>query len=1187
MKKTMSALAMACVISLVWTDAATADVLEVEYSQAYRTMTVRVNPRAVAVLDTEHLRTPKGEPGLLGEYFDISRGKEAILELEKLGDTGSGGEPAVSRIETRMDFPWGGGAPAGGIPDDWFAARWTGKLGPLPFAAKLVTVTDDGVRLWLDGRKIIDDWTPHAQKPNETAEPIEAGRIYDVRLEFFEAGGGAYCQFGYRLPEDLVGRAQSAEITLTAPDGKEVLRKLMTWPGNRGEQQWEIPDLPGGTYTVTADLPGVPRPFTRTVTVHGQTADSAKISVEKGAYAGTFKVAGGARFTVAPPAVRVETERYIVEFIDMGISQITDRETGFQYCTPGGMQPGRNASLALKTYMPGRSDPTFFHLPNEPDLQQTRVKRLKRGIEYSVKGLVSPGDENTRRYNPEAVLGLRIEFEAATGDLCLTPIGNAGIPQRFGVYDTGIFAVGFNAGPFQKNIVKLVNPAGPAAPVSSFRGWEAWWPTGYPVSLMVFEASKPETPQANDAGAQAGGECVAIWADDPQLEYGRKFRIDDGSVRFEAVNGDAPWRVGAMEAPIWRLNLFDSWEPAALRYREVMERTMGVKKLAEREPAHARTIRTVTHAEAWRVDKLQHFFVDKGVPPEALMGWETMGWLAGYGVEFLSKKRDLWYPNYPFDSPTHYLGTPAFAKNVKQSQEFGVPVFPYTLMFFGMSQPFEKDSQVLRAPGMDFSGAGRMWWVLYGNMMQELRDRYGLLGIYDDCSWVAPRYDPRGKVDGLTVWQAHVEGRRYMKERLLPAAFMGERQHEVTMVSDFIALLWFMGELHPINNYLFGPYTLRFNQQEQNQVGAWMSRGLSDTQPIHQMLDACESLSVIPAVSHANPLASPARQEMALISKRLLFWGQQMLTPFFPERYEPGVLGYLRGKDGTEYRTKNGGGMGLVRVKKGAEEIVWWRTANVAEFHSRGAAIDGWVGYDGDRIIGLNPARRYVLLEDVARPPVKISKLPEGTFISRARVGEGFWVAGIEGGVDGTPVELTIDSGGRAVTFVGAEVLETGKAGGAYRVRVPSGAMFAACWKHEPVTVAELPATLGEPAGGALFVGEAGVPVLVSSPDQSAAKGTLWWRSNLRGHALQADYLLTLPNAPAVLQAKTVDDGKVKQASVRVRINGRTVAEIKHEPGKPTSLRVALAEFAGQTVLLTLDATADGPLGVQELLLAK
>jgi len=1140
---------------------------EVDYSPAYNVMKVRLNPSALILLDGSVLRSTTGEPGLLGEYFDLSRYKDNVLNMEELG-----GELVGSRIDSRIDFNWGGGSPMGELGHDWFGVRWTGKIGPFPQSVRLVTVTDDGVRLWIDGQKVIDAWVGQAPTPNYTGE-LEADRVYDVRLEYFEADGGASCMFGYLLPTEVADAINSAEIQLLAPDGKELLKKQIKWEGKQGELQLDVPVLPEGTYTVVATLPGMPQPVTRTIASRRSKAVAAKADVGKNSYSGRFKV-GEATFTVDSYRVSVATERYIVEFLDLGISQITDKKTGQQYCLSDGMNLGSNASLFLKSYMPAQPARTFRHLPAEDDAQVINVKRLPRGVEYTITGLVHPGNKETRRYHPEAMLGLRIEFDAATGDLLLTSLANAGVEEKFGVYDEGIFATGFNVGTFKYDI-KLINPSGSVAPVSSFRGWTAWWPVNYQASLMLLEAP--------------GGECLAIWADDESLEFGRKFRIDDGTVEFHTVNADATWRVGEIEAPIWRVNLFDSWEPAAMRYREVMERTLGIKKIEEREPARARSIRIVTHSEAYRVDRLKRYFVDNGVPVEALMGWETQGWLAGYGREFLSQKRGLWYPNYPAEKPTHYLGHPRFKELTAQSQEFGVPVFPYTLMFYGMSEPFASDSKVLRGPDMDFRGAGRMWWVLYTKMMKELADRYDLQGIYNDCSWVGPRHDPRGKVDGLTVYQAHVKGRQYMRDRLLPTAFMGERQHEITIVSDFIALLWPTGEVHPINHYLFGPYTWRFNQREiHGEMSQWFSRGRGDTQPLHRVLDASESLTVIPAVGSANPVELYARQETALVAKRMLFWGQQMLTPYFPERYEPGVLAYLRGKDGTEYRTKSGDGMGLVRLTDGGEEIVWWRTRNVSETDCKGAAIDGWVAYNGNRAIGLDRARRYVLLEENERPPVLITSMPDGAYLTLSRVQDGYWVAAVDG-ADLPERGVHLQVVGQVRTFVGASAKST--EAGVYHVTVAPGSAFAVCWNRTPEAVAELPFALDKPASRMEFVADTGLPVFSedAAPLKNKITGKqhfLSWQANFKGHSMQADYLLKLPAAPATLKATAVDAGGFEKAAVRVRVNGKIIAEIQHTSGEQTPIEVSLAEFAGQTILLTFDTLADGQFGIQDPVLS-
>jgi hypothetical protein len=102
------------------------------------------------------------------------------------------GSPALTRDEA-VNFDWGEAAPAPGVAPDFFSARWTGALeAPVTGSYTFSTVSDDGVRLWIDGRLVIDNWTDHPST-EDVSEPITlaAGRRYPVRLEFYENDGGA------------------------------------------------------------------------------------------------------------------------------------------------------------------------------------------------------------------------------------------------------------------------------------------------------------------------------------------------------------------------------------------------------------------------------------------------------------------------------------------------------------------------------------------------------------------------------------------------------------------------------------------------------------------------------------------------------------------------------------------------------------------------------------------------------------------------------------------------------------------------------------------------------------------------------------------------------------------------------------------------------------------------------------
>ena len=98
----------------------------------------------------------------------------------------------VSRVDPVVDFNWGTGSPATGIAVDTFSTRWTGQVeAPFTGAYTFYTVSDDGVRLWVNNQQIVNNWTDHAPAENSGTITLTAGQRYDIRMEFYENGGGA------------------------------------------------------------------------------------------------------------------------------------------------------------------------------------------------------------------------------------------------------------------------------------------------------------------------------------------------------------------------------------------------------------------------------------------------------------------------------------------------------------------------------------------------------------------------------------------------------------------------------------------------------------------------------------------------------------------------------------------------------------------------------------------------------------------------------------------------------------------------------------------------------------------------------------------------------------------------------------------------------------------------------------
>jgi hypothetical protein len=103
------------------------------------------------------------------------------------------GSPLV-RDDKRVDFDWGKGNPAPGIKSDNFSVRWTRRL---DFEAKVYRFNvsvDDGVRLWVDGQLLIDQWNDGAMRTYSVERPMTQGK-HDVRMEMYERTGRAAINF--------------------------------------------------------------------------------------------------------------------------------------------------------------------------------------------------------------------------------------------------------------------------------------------------------------------------------------------------------------------------------------------------------------------------------------------------------------------------------------------------------------------------------------------------------------------------------------------------------------------------------------------------------------------------------------------------------------------------------------------------------------------------------------------------------------------------------------------------------------------------------------------------------------------------------------------------------------------------------------------------------------------------------
>ncbi|MEO8031444.1 MAG: glycoside hydrolase family 3 N-terminal domain-containing protein [Gemmatimonadota bacterium] len=187
----------------------------------------------VPAIALSHLEHGHPRPGLQGEYFDTP-------ELS--------GRPAVTRVDSLVDFSWTLSAPGDGIPLDWYSARWTGTLTvPAGGVTRLGVEGSDGYRLYLDGRLLIDNWQKNSAGSRLVAVTLQPRSAHTIRLEFFETIGNGRVRLVWNagVPDDwrrrvaeaaaLARRSSVAVVVAGIEEGEFRDRALLGLPGHQEE----------------------------------------------------------------------------------------------------------------------------------------------------------------------------------------------------------------------------------------------------------------------------------------------------------------------------------------------------------------------------------------------------------------------------------------------------------------------------------------------------------------------------------------------------------------------------------------------------------------------------------------------------------------------------------------------------------------------------------------------------------------------------------------------------------------------------------------------------------------------------------------------------------------------------------------------------------------------------------------
>jgi len=111
-------------------------------------------------------------------------------------NTSLSGSPALERQESDLDNDWGSGSPDSTVHADQFSARWTRYIDVTPGTYRFTATSDDGIRIWVDGDLLMDQWHDHPPTTYTAERSLEAGH-HLVKVEYYENGGVAVAKLSW------------------------------------------------------------------------------------------------------------------------------------------------------------------------------------------------------------------------------------------------------------------------------------------------------------------------------------------------------------------------------------------------------------------------------------------------------------------------------------------------------------------------------------------------------------------------------------------------------------------------------------------------------------------------------------------------------------------------------------------------------------------------------------------------------------------------------------------------------------------------------------------------------------------------------------------------------------------------------------------------------------------------------
>ncbi|ALD20368.1 hypothetical protein AM218_02875 [Hymenobacter sp. DG25A] len=175
------------------------------------------------------------------------------------------GAPVLRRVDASVDFNWGLGAPSKDLPTDYFSVRWEGLLvAPTTGTYRFQVPTNDEIRLWVNGKKVLDTWDGRREDNSNAFVQLAANEKTSIKLEYVDADGEAHLQLQWLAPgkglqiipmEYLYPLGSSITPVVTAPAATPVVAVAAVKPA----PPTPAPEVPAPKVAVPVQ-PAAPKP---------------------------------------------------------------------------------------------------------------------------------------------------------------------------------------------------------------------------------------------------------------------------------------------------------------------------------------------------------------------------------------------------------------------------------------------------------------------------------------------------------------------------------------------------------------------------------------------------------------------------------------------------------------------------------------------------------------------------------------------------------------------------------------------------------------------------------------------------------------------------------------------------------------------------------------------------------------